>query len=128
MINKKLSNTSKFLMLGVFVVSVTFTLVYNYLFASSSKCQEAQDFLKDNYSGRIQNKFYNQKNHNAKTITLLKNGKPWELVIPNDTLFFSFIKIGDSLVKTKGEDFIEIHRSSTTTNFKINFGCETVTK
>jgi hypothetical protein len=126
MIYKKLSNTSKFLMVGVFVISVTFTLVYNYLFASSSNCKEAQVFLKDTYSGRVQTKFYNPKNHGV--ITIIKNGKPWELILTNDTLFFSFIKIGDSLVKNQNQDFIEVHRSNTTTNFKINFGCETVTK
>jgi hypothetical protein len=126
MIIKKLSNTSKFLMVGVFVISVIFTLLYNYLFASSCNCQEAKDFIKDNYSGRVQTKFYNPKNHGV--VTIIKNGKPRELVIPNDTLFFSFIKIGDSLVKNQNQDFIEVHRSNTITNFKINFGCKTETK
>ncbi len=115
-------------MIGVFVVSVTFTLIYNSQFVSSSDCKEAQAFLKDSYSGRVQNKFYSHKNHNSKTITIQRNGKPHELIISSDTLFFSFVKIGDSLVKNKNQDFIEIYRSNTITQFKLHFACETGTK
>ncbi len=125
MIYKNLSNRSKYIMIGVFAVSVTFTFVYNHFFASSSNCQSSQDFVKDSYSGCVQNNFYDQTNHNNRTVTINRNGKPWEFIVSNDTLFFSFIKIGDSLVKKQNEDFIEIHRSNTVTNFKLNFGSET---
>lgn len=122
MIYKNLSNRSKYIMIAVFLLSVTSTMVYNKFFASSTSThQESQEFLKDNYKGVVQNKFYNQKNNNVRTITINRNGKPWDFVISSDTLFFSFIKIGDSLVKKQNEDFIEIHRSNTVTNFKVNF-------
>lgn len=110
-------------MIAVFLLSVTSTMVYNKFFVSSSSTyQESQAFLKDSYTGRVQNKFYNK--NNVRTITVNRNGKPWNYTVPTDTLFFSFINIGDSLVKKQNEDFIEIHRSNTVTNFKINFGNE----
>jgi hypothetical protein len=125
MIYKKLSKKSQYLMIGVFVLSVVFTFTYNDLFKSSCNCQDFQHFLKKSYSGRVHNKFYNHKNHNNKTITILKNGSIFEIVIPTDTLFFNFVKIGDSLVKNQNQDLIEIHRSNTITQFKVNFNCET---
>jgi hypothetical protein len=125
MIYKKLSKKSKYIMVGVFVISVAFTLVYNNLFDSPSNCQDFQRFLKESYNGRVQNKFYNHKNDNSKTITILRNGNPFDIVIPTDTLVFSFIKNGDSLVKKQNQDFIEVHRLNTTTQFKVNFDCET---
>lgn len=108
-------------MIGVFVVSVTFTLIYNSLFASSSDCKEAQDFLKDSYNGILLNKSLDQNNHDKIILTITKNSKPLTIILPNDPTFFGFIKTGDSLVKTKNEDFIGVHRPSITTNFKINF-------
>ncbi len=106
---------------AIFLIAI---FVYRNFFAPPSNCQRSQDFIKDSYSGSLQNKFYDQKNPDNITLTIVKNGKPWNFIIPNDKAFFNFINAGDSLVKNKDQDFIEVHRSSTTTNFKINFGCE----
>ena len=120
-----MNNKLKYSIIITSVIFLILMFMYGKFFAPTSNCQRSQDFIKDSYSGFVQNKFYDQKNPNNITLTIIKNGKPWNLLIPNDTTFFSFIKIGDSLIKKKNQDFIEIHRSSTTTNFKINFDCET---
>ena len=109
-------------MIGVFVLSVTFTLVYNAIVSSGG--QEEKDFLKDNYDGILLNKSHDQNNSDKIILTITKNSKPLTVILPNDPTFFGFIKTGDSLVKTKNEDFIELHRNNTTTNFKINFDLE----
>ena len=105
----------------IFLVSM---FVYRNFFTTPSNSQRSQDFIKDSYTGTLLNKFYDQKNPDNITLTIKKNGKPLDLLIPNNSAFFSFIKAGDSLVKTKGQDFIEVHRNSTTTNFKMNFDTE----
>jgi hypothetical protein len=118
-----MNNKLKYSIIISSVIFLILMFVYSNFFAPPSNCQRSQDFIKDSYSGSVQNKFYDQKNPNTITLTMRKNGKPWNLIIPNDTTFFSFIKIGDSLVKNKNQEFIEVHRSSTITNFKINFDC-----
>lgn len=88
----------------------------------SYACAVEQEFYREDYCGKVVNKFIDQNNHRFNTILL--NPKK-EIVLVRDTSgLYSFILKGDSIIKIKNREYLTLIRDGRIYNYKIYFGCD----
>ena len=82
-----------------------------------------QEFMRDSFTGLLIDKYFDTHNHNLRTFIIKKtlDEKPTDLVLVDDTLFYSVSRKGDSLVKVKGGLFFKICRPDTELVVPVDF-------
>ena len=82
-------------------------VMYTMFFGQTSKDLMMQDDLAQNFSGRVDSIYFDERNHNGKYAVLSNEQicpiiRPWE----------RHIEIGDSLSKKKGSFILEVYRKN----------------
>jgi hypothetical protein len=85
-------------------------------------CIKYEEFVRENWKGVVSKKYMDRSNHNAETISFLSQNT--YTMFRDDSDFFKFLEIGDSVVKNLNTDTIKVYRKGQQYGFKINFGCD----
>ena len=117
--NMKLKILGSFLI----IVLVSFFLVKNTdRFSNSLACTKLEEFKREEYSGIVSGKYFDQKNHRAGTVNLT-NKKA--IILPKEpSSFYDFIQPNDSIVKRKNNGYLIVYRDALVKQFKIDYGCD----
>ncbi|KAA8484051.1 hypothetical protein BDE36_3576 [Arcticibacter tournemirensis] len=103
------------------VVAVALLIYFNdNKFSHSLACEELEEFKEENIKGFVERKYFDESNHNCKTIKLSNQ----TIVLGVDTSnFFSYLNTGDEVVKRRGTDTVVVSRTGGQKAFKLYFGC-----
>lgn len=89
------------------------------------RLQEEQMIETYFFNGIVEQKFYDQKNHRARTLKIDSKHMAQELEFQGlNQGFYEFVVEGDSVYKEKGQNLIYVYRDGIETKFQINMGCE----
>jgi len=109
----------------IYIVFISLILLQIAL-PSSNNCKLEKNLREKSIIGRVEIKYIDYKAHKYQTIKVL--GVPSSLVIyeQDKSNFYSYVRIGDSIVKDKGSLEIEVIRDTDnyTKVFRIDYGCE----
>lgn len=112
-------------LLGAFVAIILlifFIVTNNDSFNNSLACSNLELFKSKKIKGVVEQKYIDQKNHNAPTIKL---NSDHTIILPMDTnSFYNFVELGDSVAKEIDSDAINVYRNDRAHSFKIDFGCD----
>lgn len=98
-------------------------LILLQLFGLSSECEGEREVNNMKIEGKVLKKFLDKKEHLYPVLII--NGQPHRLIIQIDnSKFYNFVEVGDSLKKEKGNLDIRVIRAGLDTVFTINYGCE----
>jgi len=106
------------------IIVITLATVVTFIFdLRDISCTTYTEFLTEDISGTVVDKFEDKPNHNYQTLTIEKNGERFNdivLSLRNCELFDS-IRLGDKITKRKGDSVTYIlHSDNRTIEFKIN--------
>lgn len=94
-------------------------------FSHSLTCEKLEEFKEGSIKGSVESKYFDELNHNSKTIKLNNQ----TIVLGVDTSsFFSYLIIGDEVVKRPGTDTVIVIREGNQKAFKLYFGCAPLTQ
>lgn len=110
------------------IIAIIILLLFNYLvpdsfysWRESSECRLERDMKNTEYSGVIEEKFLDTKNHNIKTIKLSND---FIEIYQNQNSFFEKVNVGDSLYKNSNSLRFDIIRQDSSFSIIIDFKCK----
>lgn len=105
---------------GIIAIIVFFIVIS----ISTNRSHEkfCENFLKSKFSGKIIKKYINHQEHLYKTLVYLKVTVKDSMTFNTDQSdFYSFVDVGDSIIKIEHSN--EIRIANKDTSFLINFNC-----
>ena len=102
-------------------VIVFFVLWYA---APSGECAAERSDVKKFYKGMVIDKFIDRKNHLNPTLKISNYNTKIVFLDYDKSGFYDFVRIGDSIIKEKGNMKIRLIRNDIDTVFTIDYGCK----
>jgi hypothetical protein len=103
----------------IFMVSVF--LIFN-KFLNCSHKQFCETFKESKFSGKVIKKYINKDQHLYETLVYLNSAERDSMTFNTDQSdFYSFVEVGDSIIKIEQSNEIRIDNKDT--SFFINFNC-----
>jgi hypothetical protein len=105
----------------IFIIVVFLIIYFEDDMANSHVCRRYKEFKQENWYGTISNKYINSHNHNAETFELKK--KEQHVMFLDDSEYYKFITVGDSVFKQINTNIINVYRKGKAYEFEIDFDC-----
>lgn len=117
-------NVLKLVSIVFAILLIIFYLTSRDSLNSSLACQDLRYFKKTEFRGVVVEKYMDQKNHRAETIRIKRTSDTFNFVLPVDSSsIYEYVESGDSLVKMKDKENVDVYRKDLIKRFKIYFGC-----
>lgn len=116
--------TYSFIIIALLLMPLIIMFVYS-LFIPTRECERKIEFLNQEYNGVVIKKYKDRNNHGLRTLSISTGNTELGYILVNDTsLFYEDIKVGDTVVKRKYLNFVDLHKGLTIKRYRIFFRCE----